>query len=101
MSYNPAVPLLGASPDVHQKTCKKIFIVEPAIKALQWKQPECLITIKLINKMRYSHTMENNGTMRISDMTTCNNVDESHQYKFEQKEAYTKVSMLSDSIYIK
>lgn len=45
--------------------------------------------------------MENNGTMRISDMTTCNNVDESHQYKFEQKEAYTKVSMLSDSIYIK
>lgn len=55
------------------------------IKALNWRQPRCLVTMELINKSQYIHTMEDDRAIRINIIRVCNNVEESPKYKFEQK----------------
>lgn len=66
-----------------------MFIVSVVIKALNWKASKCLITIELINKFWYSHTMDDNRAMRINYITR-NSVGKSHRYKFDQKEPNKK-----------
>lgn len=81
--YDSAVPLLESCPSVHQKICVTMFIVLLFIKVPNWKQPRCLIKIYLINKLCHGCTMEYYKAMRVSDITTCNNVDESQKHKFQ------------------
>jgi hypothetical protein len=70
---NPAIPLLGISPEEvptgNKNTCSTIFTAALFIIARSWKEPRCPSTEDWIQKMWYSYTtkyysaIKNNGFM--------------------------------------
>ena len=59
--YDPAVPLLGISPEetkTEKHTCIPLFIAALFTIAGIWKQPRCPSTDEWIRKFWYIYTME-------------------------------------------
>ena len=60
-SCDPAIPLLGISPEetrVKKDTCIPLFVAALFTIARTWKQPRCLLTDEWIKKLWYIYTME-------------------------------------------
>ena len=58
--YDPAIPLLGISPEetkTEKDTCIPVFIEALFTIARTWKQPRCSSTDEWIKKLRYIYTM--------------------------------------------
>jgi hypothetical protein len=62
LQEDPAIPLLGISPEdvptCNKDTCSTMFIAAFFIIARSWKEPRCLSTEEWIQKMWYISTME-------------------------------------------
>ena len=61
LSYDPAILLLGISPEktlIQNDTCTSMFIAELFKTAKTWKQPKCPSTDEWIKKMWHIYTME-------------------------------------------
>ena len=59
--YDPAIPLLGISPEetkTEKDTCIPLFIAVLFTVAGTWKQPRCPLTDEWIKKKWYIYTME-------------------------------------------
>ena len=59
--YDPAIPLLGISPEetkIERDTCILLFIAALLTIARTWKQPRCPSTNEWIKKLWYIYTME-------------------------------------------
>ena len=59
--YDPAIPLLGISPEetkIERDTCIPLFIAVLFTIARTWKQPRCPSTDEWIKKLWCIHTME-------------------------------------------
>ena len=59
--YNPAIPLLGISPEktiIQKESCTTIFIAALFTIARTWKQPKCPWTDEWIKEMWHIYTME-------------------------------------------
>ena len=60
-TYDPAIPLLGISPEetkTEKHTCIPLFIAALFTIAGIWKQPRCPSTDEWIRKFWYIYTME-------------------------------------------
>jgi len=59
---DPAIPLLDIypnyAPTYNEDTCSSIFIAALFIMAWNWKEPRCSWTVKWIQKIWYTYTME-------------------------------------------
>ena len=59
--YDPAIPLLGISPEetkIERDICIPLFIAVLFTVARTWKQPRCPSTDEWIKKLWYIYTME-------------------------------------------
>ena len=59
--YDPAIPLLGISPEetkTEKDTCIPLFTAALFTIARTWTQPRCPLTDEWIKKLWYIHTME-------------------------------------------
>ena len=61
LSYDPAIPLLGAHTQetrIERDTCTPMFIAALFTMARTWKQPGCPLAEEWIRKLWYMYTME-------------------------------------------
>ena len=61
LPYDPAIPLLGISPEktiIQKETCTTMFTEALFTIARTWKQPKCPLTEEWIKKMWYIYTRE-------------------------------------------
>ena len=61
LPYDPAIPLLGISPEetiIEKDTCTPMFIAAILKIARTWKQARCQFTDKWVKKLWYIYTMK-------------------------------------------
>ena len=78
LPYDPAIPLLGISPEktiIQKDTCTPMFTAALFTIARSWKQPKCPSTDEWIKKMCYTYTMEGYSAIKTENIATCNNMD--------------------------
>ena len=69
---DPAILLLGIypkdTPPCHRGMCSAIFIGALFVIARSWKQPRCSMTVKWIQKMYFSYTMDYYSAIKNEDI---------------------------------
>ena len=67
LPYEPAIPLLGVSPEktiIQKQSCTTVFIAALFTIARTWKQPKCPSSDERIKKMWHIYTMEYYSAMK-------------------------------------
>ena len=66
---------------IHQQLCPGMLMAALGVNAKSYKQPKCPSTVERINKLGYTHLMEENTVMikgHTIAIADCDNVDEFH-----------------------
>ena len=84
--YDPAIPLLGISPEetkTERDTCIPLFIAALFTIARTWKQPRCPLTDEWIKKLWYIYTMEYYSAIKRNTWVSSDKVGEPRTYYTE------------------